>query len=82
MSTRAQLAMIGAAAALSASLVGLTPGTAAARPMSEAQCAALENEMMYYRIRMGDAERAGKQSEYRYWAKNYDNAQAFYSRGC
>ncbi|MDA2890599.1 hypothetical protein PDG61_06735 [Mycolicibacterium sp. BiH015] len=66
MSKRAQLAMIGAAAALSASLVGLNPGTAAARPMTEAQCAAIENEMMYYRIKMNAAERAGKQSEFRY----------------
>lgn len=76
-----------AAALLTATLAapavaGLTAGTANARPMSEAQCVALENEMAYYRMRMGDAQRANNKSEYRYWAKNYDNAQVVYSRGC
>ena len=69
-------------ATLSASLLGITAGVADARPMSDAQCVQLENEMAYYQMRMGDAQRANKQSEYRYWAKNYDNAQTIYTRGC
>ncbi len=77
-----KLAKATAVAALSASLVGLTASTASARPMSEVQCVALENEMGYNRMRMGDAQRANKPSEYRYWAKCYDNAQVVYSRGC
>lgn len=81
------LKRVTAAALLSATLaapavIGLTAGTASARPMSEAQCVQLENEMFYYTIKMNDAQRANKQSEYRYWAKMYDNAQAHYSRGC
>ena len=74
------------AALLSATLLvpaglGLAAGTAGARPMSETQCVQLENDMFYYTIRMNDAQRANKQSEYRYWARNYDNAQAFHPTG-
>jgi hypothetical protein len=76
-----------AAALLSATLAapavaGLTAGTASARPMSEAQCVQLENDMYYFSIRMNDAKRANNMSEYRYWATNYDKAQGYYSRGC
>jgi hypothetical protein len=76
-----------AAAMLSATLAapavaGLTAGTASARPMTEAQCVQLENEMFSYQIKMNDAQRANNQSEYRYWGKVYDNAQRHYSRGC
>lgn len=66
MSIRIITTKVLAAAALSASLLGIAAGTAGARPMSEAQCVQIENEMAYNQRRMNDAKRANKPDDYRF----------------
>ena len=79
---RATAAALLTAALTAPAVLGLTAGTASARPMSEAQCVAMENSMFLTSNAMNDAQRAGNTSEYRYWASVYDSVQAAYSRGC
>ena len=79
MSKRSILAKTVAVAALSASLVGITAGTASARP----SCDLIFDFMAYAADNSFQASNAGRTSEALFWGREYRSASQLYRKsGC